>query len=239
MLLPVVGVMVGFLNVMAGGGSALSMPLLIALGLEPATANGTNRVAILVQNVSAIHAFRQRGFFDPRASVGLAACTVPGAVAGAWLAVEIDPMVFRRLLAAVLVVAIVLMIRPPTRPHTVRRAHPMLGHLGAVGVGFYGGFMQAGVGFLLMPLLERLMAFELVRVNMHKVFIVACFTVPALAVFVAEQHVWWIGGAALALGNAVGGRLGALVTVEGGDRVVRGVFVAVAVMLAIRLIVAA
>ncbi len=111
-------------------------------------------------------------------------------------------------------------------------------NIAAVGVGFWGGFMQAGVGFLLMPLLERLMAFDLVRVNMHKVFIVGCFTIPALAVFVTEGHVWWLGGAALAVGNAVGARLGARVTVEGGERVVRWVFVAAALVLAVRMAIA-
>jgi len=234
LLLPCVGVVVGFMNVMAGGGSALSMPLLILLGLEPATANGTNRIAILVQNGAAVQSFRRRGFFDPSRSLGLALCTLPGAILGAMAAVAVDPLLFRRLLAGVLVVAVVMIARPPDRSNP-SRPHPLLAHLAAVGVGFWGGFMQAGVGFLLMPLLERLMAFDLVRVNMHKVFIVGCFTIPALAVFIAEGHVWWMGGAALAIGNAAGARLGAKVTIEGGERVVRWVFVAAALVLAVRM----
>ncbi len=234
LLLPCVGVVVGFMNVMAGGGSALSMPILILLGLEPATANGTNRIAILVQNGAAVQSFRRRGFFDPRRSLGLALCTLPGAILGAMAAVAVDPVLFRRLLAGVLVVAVVMIARPPDRSASVR-PRPVLAHLAALAVGFWGGFMQAGVGFLLMPLLERLMAFDLVRVNMHKVFIVGCFTIPALAVFIAEGHVWWLGGAALAVGNAVGARLGARVTIEGGERVVRWVFVAAALVLAVRM----
>jgi len=237
LLLPLVGVVVGFMNVMAGGGSALSMPILIVLGLEPATANGTNRVAILVQNGAAVQSFRLRGYFEPRRSLGLALCTLPGAIIGAMAAVVVDPVLFRRLLAAVLVMAVVMMARPPNRS-AQSRTRPVLAHIAAVGVGFWGGFMQAGVGFLLMPLLERLMAFDLVRVNMHKVFIVGCFTIPALAVFVAEGHVWWLGGAALAVGNAVGARLGARLTVEGGERVIRWVFVAAALVLAVRMAIA-
>jgi len=234
LLLPCVGVVVGFMNVMAGGGSALSMPILIVLGLEPATANGTNRIAILVQNGAAVQSFRRRGFFDPRRSLGLAMCTLPGAILGAMAAVAVDPVLFRRLLSGVLVVAVVMIARPPDRSASAR-PHPVLAHLSAVVVGFWGGFMQAGVGFLLMPLLERLMAFDLVRVNMHKVFIVGCFTVPALAVFIAEGHVWWLGGAALAIGNAIGARLGTKVTIEGGERVVRWVFIAAALVLAVRM----
>ena len=238
LLLPCVGIVVGFMNVMAGGGSALSMPVLIVLGLEPATANGTNRIAILVQNGAAVQSFRRRGFFDPRRSVGLAAATLPGAVLGAMAAVAIDPIIFRRLLAAVLVVVVLMMARRSDTSDPDRRPHPVLAHLAAVGVGFWGGFMQAGVGFLLMPLLERLMAFDLVRVNMHKVFIVGCFTIPALLVFIIQGRVWWLGGAALAVGNAVGARLGAKVTVEGGERVVRLMFVLTALVLAVRMAVA-
>jgi uncharacterized membrane protein YfcA len=238
LVLPCVGVVVGFMNVMAGGGSALSMPVLIMLGMEPATANGTNRIAILVQNGTAVTSFRRRGYFDPRRSLGLALCTLPGAILGALVAVSIDPVLFRRLLAAVLVLAVVMMIRPSRKSDRERRPRTVLAHVAAVGVGFWGGFMQAGVGFLLMPLLERLMAFDLIRVNMHKVFIVGCFTLPALVVFVVRGHVWWTAGAALAVGNAVGARLGATATVKGGERVVRWVFVIAALALAVRMAVA-
>jgi uncharacterized membrane protein YfcA len=57
----VIGFLAGIINVMAGGGSLLTMPLLIFLGLDTAVANGTNRVAILFQNASAIHGFRSKG----------------------------------------------------------------------------------------------------------------------------------------------------------------------------------
>jgi uncharacterized membrane protein YfcA len=90
-LLAVTGVAVGFLNVMAGGGSLISMPILIFLGLEPAMANGTNRVAILIQNMTAVPSFRSHGYSEMRRSLGLALCTVPGAVAGAFAAGGLRP----------------------------------------------------------------------------------------------------------------------------------------------------
>lgn len=233
-LLAGAGIGVGFLNVMAGGGSALSMPLLILLGLDPATANGTNRVAILIQNISAVDSFRRRGFFDPRQSLSLGLCTLPGAVAGAILAVQIDPLLFRRILAVVLVAAMILIIRPP-RKKVGDRPRPVWAHLAAVGIGAYGGFIQAGVGFLLMPMLVGLMALDLVRVNMHKVFIVGCFTVPSLLVFAISGNVWWLGGLALSVGNAAGARLGTRLTVDGGERAVRWVFVLAASLMAVKL----
>ena len=63
----------GFLNVMAGGGSLLTMPLMIFMGMSPAMANGTNRVALVAQNVTAIGEFKRRGFSDFRLSLTLAA----------------------------------------------------------------------------------------------------------------------------------------------------------------------
>ena len=93
-LLAVTGVAVGFLNVTAGGGSLISMPILIFLGLEPAMANGTNRVAILIQNITAVSSFRSHGYSEMQRSLGLALCTVPGAIAGAFAACVIIVALF-------------------------------------------------------------------------------------------------------------------------------------------------
>jgi uncharacterized membrane protein YfcA len=147
-LLAVAGVAVGFLNVMAGGGSLISLPILIFLGLEPAVANGTNRVAILVQNITAVSSFRSRGYSEMRRSLGLALCTVPGAIAGAFAAVVVDPVVFKRILGVVLVAAVILILRksPSSAGENRGISRPILAHFAMVGVGFWGGFLQAGVG---------------------------------------------------------------------------------------------
>lgn len=237
-LLAVTGVAVGFLNVMAGGGSLISMPILIFLGLEPAMANGTNRVAILIQNVTAVSSFRSHGYSEMGRSLGLALCTVPGAVAGAFAAVVIDPVLFKRILGAVLVGAVILILRKrSTSEHSKGdTSHPVLAHLAMVGVGFWGGFLQAGVGFLIMPVLYQLLRLDLVRVNMHKVFIVGIYTVPALAVFALQGKVWWLGGFALAVGNAVGAWIATRVTMTHGEGAVRVVFVAAVIAMGFKLV---
>ena len=71
-----------------------------------------------------------------------------------------------------------------------------------VGVGFYGGFLQVGVGFLLMASMRRLLKLDLVRVNMHKVFIVLIYTLPALLIFMYNRNVDWVYGLNLAAGGA-------------------------------------
>ena len=238
-LLALTGIAVGFLNVMAGGGSLISMPLLIFLGLDPAMANGTNRVAILVQNITAVSSFRSHGHSDLRFSLGLALCTVPGAIVGAWAAVAIDPVLFKRILGGVLVAAVVLILRGPTRKpgsDADARGRPVLARIAMVGVGLYGGFMQAGVGFLIMPVLYQLLRLDLVRVNMHKVFIIGGYTLPALLVFAFQGKVWWFGGLSLAVGNAAGAWIATRVTVHHGDRAVKIVFTLAVVAMGLKLI---
>jgi uncharacterized membrane protein YfcA len=236
-LLAVTGIVVGFMNVMAGGGSLISMPLLILLGLEPATANGTNRVAILIQNITAVSSFRSQGYSQFRRSFGLAMCTVPGAAAGALAAIVIDPVLFKRALGAVLIAAVFFILRQGNASWEISGGgeRPILAHLAMVGVGFWGGFFQAGVGFLIMPTLYQLLRLDLVRVNMHKVFIVGIYTMPALLIFALEGKVWWLGGVSLAVGNAFGAWLATRVTITYGERVIRIVFVGAVIAMALKL----
>jgi uncharacterized membrane protein YfcA len=237
-LLAVAGIAVGFLNVMAGGGSLISLPILIFLGLEPAVANGTNRVAILVQNITAVSSFRSQGYSEIRRSLGLALCTVPGAIAGATAAVVVDPLLFKRILGLVLVAAVILILRksPSVAGADGGASRPILAHLSMVGVGFWGGFLQAGVGFLIMPVLYQLLRLDLIRVNMHKVFIVGIYTIPALLVFALQAKVWWLGGLALSVGNATGAWLATRVTITHGERAIRVVFVVAVIAMGVKLI---
>jgi uncharacterized protein len=227
----------GFLNVMAGGGSLLTLPLLIFLGLPVAVANGTNRVAILVQNAAAVAAFHRQGQRGPREGLGWALATVPGAVAGAWLAVRVDEQLFRVLLAAVLVLGVVGLLAPAGRARAIpagpwRRAAAMAAF---VGIGFYGGFVQAGVGFLLMLVLHQVLGLDLVRTNVHKVGIVLVFSLPALVVFVASGAVAWVAALVLSAGNALGAVVATRVAVRGGERPVRVVVGLALLLMAARL----
>jgi uncharacterized membrane protein YfcA len=227
-LLTAVGVIAGFLNVMAGGGSLLTVPVMVFMGLPGPVANGTNRIAILAQNLSAITAFRRRGLADLRLSLSLSACAIPGAVAGALVGVRLEGVWFNRVLALVMITVMLVMHfggqrNPAPAEHQPDRRQLWRGHLLMIAVGFWGGFIQIGVGFLIMPVLNRVMGFDLVRTNMHKVAIVAAYTVAALLVFASQVQVLWVVGAALALGNAIGGYLGAHFSVSRGEGLIRSV----------------
>lgn len=240
-LLVAVGVIGGFLNVVAGGGSLLTVPVMVFLGLPGPVANGTNRIGILAQNITSVVTFARSGFRDFKLSLSLSACAIPGAVAGALLGVHLEGVWFNRALALIMIGVMVVMQfdrgavdrARDYQPTSRQRLH---GHLLMVGVGFWGGFIQLGVGFIIMPVLNRVMGLDLVRTNMHKVFIVAVYTVVALTIFASQIQLLWFVGIILAVGNSIGGYLGAHFSINKGERMIRMVLNLVLIVFVIKLL---
>ncbi|MEL7485830.1 MAG: sulfite exporter TauE/SafE family protein [Pseudomonadota bacterium] len=230
----------GWINVLAGGGSLLSVPLMLFIGLPGPVANGTNRIAIIAQNASAVTGFFQKGFADFRLSASLAAAASVGAFFGAQVGVRLDGEWFNRVLAAIMIVVALIMFagdNPSKEPSkTGEPKNIALGHALMVGAGFWGGFIQIAVGFLLMPILYRVMGLDLVRVNMHKVFIALIFNLVALAVFAASVDIAWKAGIALAIGNGLGGFLGARSTIAKGAPLIKKVLLAVIAAMIVKLL---
>jgi uncharacterized membrane protein YfcA len=240
-LLIAVGIVSGFLNTVAGGGSLLTVPVMVFMGISGPVANGTNRIAILAQSVAAIWTFARRGFSELRLSLSLAACSIPGAVIGALIGVRLEGVWFNRALALVMVAVMLLMhfdrgAAKQAADHAPTRRQLLWGHLLMLGVGFWGGFIQVGVGFIVMPVLNRVMGLDLVRTNMHKVFIIGAYTIAALLIFASQIELLWIIGIALAIGHAIGGYLGAHFSIRGGERLIRRVLNLVLVIFVIKLL---
>ncbi len=219
-LLLVTGVATGFLNVMAGGGSMLSVPMMIFLGVPGTVANATNRIAILPQNISAVIAFYRKGFSNFRLSLSLAACTIPGTIIGANLASKIPNDQFNTLLAIIMLIVLGVMSLPQSKTietnESPSKQRMIAGHLLMSLIGFWGGFIHIGVGFLLMPALNRVMQLDLITTNSHKVFIVLCYTAVALIVFSNQLELVWKYGIALAIGTTIGGWLAANFQIKQG-----------------------
>jgi hypothetical protein len=231
-LLGLVGCIAGFLNVMAGGGSLLAMPMMLFMGLPGATANGTNRLAILLQNLSGAASFYRQGIHRIRESLLLASFAVPGSILGAMLGARFSGIWFKRFLAIVMVTMLVLMFLKKKK-HAAKR-HPdhsphegtgskrrYLGLFLLLLAGFYGGIIQAGVGFVMILILNRVMGYDLVTTNAHKVIIIAAYTVPAMIIFGLEGEIRWLPAAVLAVGNGIGAWFGAAFAVQRGERLVR------------------
>jgi len=233
-----VGLIAGFINVNAGGGSSLTLPTLIFLGLDSALANGTNRIALLIQNIFAVQSFKKEDYHQFRLSFKLALFTLPGAIAGAILAVNINDLLFKKILAVVMIGIVISMIFHKKRSGNENNDKGIItwiGYLSMFGIGFYGGFLQVGVGFLLMASLNYLMKFDLIVTNMHKVFIILIYTVPALIIFVVTNNVNWLFGITLGLGNAVGGWWGVKLSVKKGERFIRLVLIIAILIMAVKM----
>ena len=230
------GVVAGVINVMAGGGSSITLPLLILLGLDAGVANGTNRVAILVQNISAVLTFSHEKKTRLRASLALALWTIPGAITGALIATRINDQVFEKILATLLILIVVSMLFPKKRNQAdqdVRQSYWMGPSL--LAIGFYGGFIQVGVGFLLMAVFVHLMKLDLLTTTVHKITIVLIYMIPTLILYAFMGKVDWGLGLVLATGNAIGAYIAAKMAIQRGEKVIKVVMMIAVVIMALRI----
>ncbi|MGB6363558.1 MAG: sulfite exporter TauE/SafE family protein [Thermoanaerobaculia bacterium] len=240
-LLFAAGAVAGVINVVAGGGSFLTLPLLMFMGLPAGVANGTNRVGILVQNVGAVWSFERHGVLDWSSLLWAALPASLGAGVGVWVALVISDQSFKRVLALLMVTLALWTLWAPSgagsgeRTAAARRGKRSLLVAGAFFlVGVYGGFVQAGVGFLILAA-TTVAGLDLVRGNAVKVLTVLCFTVLALTLFAVNGRVDWLMGGTLAAGTLLGGLVGAKLTILKGHRWVRGVVTVTVVLFALKL----
>jgi len=223
LLLVFIGIFAGWINVMAGGGSLLTIPAMLFMDIPAPIANGTNRIAILAQNIVAVYAFFRNGFHDFKLSLSLSLAASLGALGGAWIGVFLQGVWFNRMLAIVMIGVIIIMATEKkgastaSKESTLSQNRLIAGHILMLFAGFWGGMIQVGVGFILMPILHKVLGFDLVRVNMYKVTIILSFTIVSLAVFASQLELMWWAGLGLALGNSIGGWYGAHSTIHKGE----------------------
>ncbi len=238
-LIFLVGLIAGFINVNAGGGSTLTLPSLIFIGLDGALANGTNRVGILIQNIVALIKLKKENYSQARLSLKLALFTLPGVIVGAILAVNISNETFKTILGIVLIGVVVSMLLPRKQinyNNSAEKKIPPTVYLALFGIGFYGGFVQAGVGFLLIATLYYLMHFNLIYVNMHKMFIITIYTIPALIIFIYSGNVNWIYGLTLAAGNSIGGWWGVKLAIKKGEKFIKIILIVAILIMSLKLL---
>jgi hypothetical protein len=240
LLLYAVGIVAGVLNVMAGGGSAITLPMLIFLGLDSPLANGTNRLAVFIQCLATIISFKGEKYSDFRTSIRLAACALPGAIMGAVVAVKMDSLVFQKVLGIFILVMVATVLFPKSAKNEKRIGETSGGWLiypVMLVIGFIGGLHQVGIGFFMIAALSHLMNMDLVRINMHKAAVFFIYTIPAMVVFAMTGNIDWTLGFVLAAGNATGGWWAAKISVRRGEKVIRVVLVIAMVIMAIKLLI--
>ncbi len=234
--LAMVGVAAGFVNTLAGGGSLLTLPVLMLAGLPPQVANASNRVAVFLQGVAGTSAFDREGRLDRPASVAIAGPTLLGALGGASTAAYLPNDILKPvLLTAMISIAVLLMVRPqilaPSPDGTPRSLREVPGSIPVlIAIGFYGGFAQAGVGIFLLATFGGLLRYDLVRANALKLLVTTAFTGLALLVFVGAGQVEWVPGLALAAGMVLGARLAVRFAIATGHETLRRFVLVVAIV---------
>jgi uncharacterized membrane protein YfcA len=238
LLLFAVGTVAGTINILAGGGSFLTLPVLIFFGLPPVIANATNRVGVLLQNVGGLWGFHRHGVLDWRSVAWAAGPATLGSVLGAWAALRVGDQTFQSILAFLMIAVTLWSLWNPLKGRAGVCGRPPRVGLLAAGfflVGIYGGFVQAGVGFLILAA-TTLAGLDLVRGNAVKVLSVFVFTTMSLAIFAWQGKVDWTLGMALGLGNMVGGFVGVRLAVLKGHEWLRRVVTACIVVFALKLL---
>jgi len=232
-----VGLVSGVLNVVAGGGSFLTLPALIFFGLPAAEANGTNRVGVFAQNLTGVWGFHRSRAMSWRWGLAVSVPALVGSALGAWWALQMSDLGFRRLLSVAMLGMTLWTLRrapAPADEAAVRSAW----HPGTVVafflIGVYGGLIQAGVGFAVLAATTAA-GMNLVQGNAVKLLTVLLLTALSLAIFASGGVVQWAFGLALGAGNVVGALIGVRLAVTQGHQWIQRVVTVSVVVLAVLL----
>jgi uncharacterized protein len=226
------GVFVGFINTLAGGGTAISIAVLMMLGLPANVANGTNRIAVIFQNITSVQAFNHKKLLPWRKATLLALPTIIGSVIGAWIAVDIDEAFFRKAMAVIMLIMLFFVIVKPSvwlkeRKDLTEKPVSVPEIFIFFLIGIYGGFIQIGVGYYLLAAIVLGSGFDLVKANAIKVWIVLLYTIAALMVFIFNKQVHWQFGLIHAIGNIIGAWIASRLAIKRGVEFVRWVIIVV------------
>ena len=230
----------GFINMFAGGGSMLVVPFLIFLGLPAPVANATNRVAILLQNIVSTATFRQKKILNLKTDYRLLIPTTLGSIAGALTAVDVQAAILQKIIAGLLVVMFFMVLLNPnvwikSNADKAKSRHPWLRFVIFFAIGFYGGFIQIGVGFFMLAGLVLGCGYDLLKANALKILLILFYTLLALGIFIWHDLVDWRTGLILACGNMAGAWIGTRLSVKWGAIYIRYILLTALIVVALKL----
>ncbi|MDP8268625.1 MAG: sulfite exporter TauE/SafE family protein [Candidatus Tenebribacter davisii] len=227
-----IGIIAGFINTLAGGGSALVLPILIVAGIPSPIANATNRVAILLQNITGSYRFHKHNVLEVRSIVHITIAAIIGAVAGSIFAVNITSAYYDKILAVVFIIILILMLKPHKKKSALTSTLPKwLEFIIFIIIGFYGGLVQVGIGFIFLATLNLIEEFDLIKANAIKVFIIMSYTFFTVIIFALSGKIIWKYGLVLASGNVIGAFIGVKAAITGGEKFVK-IILTIAIIIA-------
>ena len=237
------GVLVGFINLVSAGGSLITLPTLIFLGLPPTIANGTNRIGILIQNFLGMYQFYKKGLINWKLNFILAIPAVIGSIIGAQYAIELSDDAFNNVLAIVMIVLLILIFLKPQQYIKIEKSSWLVKNkmiilsIVFIFIGFYGGFIQAGVGFLIIIFLT-LLDKEMLLVEMHsvKTVVVTIYLLISTFVFIYNGQINWSYALVLSIGSGIGGWIGGRFAVNVSEKFLQAVLAVIVIVLTLYLI---
>ena len=236
-VLIVAGLLVGFINTLAGGGSIISLSILMFLGLPANVANGTNRIAIFIQNIAAVGSFKQQKVLDYKKGFWLAIPAAIGSLIGAWIAVDLNEEVIEKAIAVVMLIMMFVILYKPQRWLVGKRElqdkkvsvwQMILFFV----IGIYGGFLHMGVGYALLAGIVLGAGYDLVKANAIKVLIILIWTPVTLLIFIFNDQVNFAYGLILSVGNFLGALIASRMAVKKGASFVRWVIIIIILLTA-------
>ena len=237
-----IGLFAGIVNTLAGGGSLVTLPVLILfLGLDEATANGTNRLMVIVAAIVASYGYKSKGISTHPYGLYFGIAATFGAIIGAKIAIDIDGDTFKRFLAIIMItVGLIIVFRSKSiaslnLPERLSGKYLVAALIGFFFIGIYGGFLQAGVGIIIMLLLTQVSRLSLVRTNSVKAFSVFFYSIAAVLIFALDGKIIWMVGLWMVLGSIVGAWLSSRWSVDKGDKVIRITLLIMVTYMAIKL----
>ncbi|MFP4546751.1 MAG: sulfite exporter TauE/SafE family protein [Bacteroidota bacterium] len=221
-ILIITGILAGIINTLAGGGSSLTLPILILCGLPSPVANATNRVGIFFHNITATAKFKKHGQLHVKSILHIALAAVAGAIIGSFFAINLSSEAFDIILGFLLLFVLIMILKPKKKKDKVDKEIPkFLEVLIFFGIGLYGGFIQAGVGFLFLGALNILSHKDLIKSNAIKVFIIGLYTFFTLVIFAIADKIIWRYGIILAVGSSIGAFIGVNLAIKKGEVIVK------------------
>ena len=238
-LITAVGFLAAFMNTVGGGGSLFSVPILTFLGLPITMANATSRVAILFQNVFAVIGFNSKGIKLPWPySIYLGLSSLGGGVLGSLLASRVSDEVFSKIFVGVMFLSVFLILYNPMKSNGGEKLDTrsqIIGSILFLFLGVYGGFVQAGIGFMVIAVLTIVNRMNLVTSNYVKVFAAIVYTGVSVLVFAIEGKIEWATGLVLAVGHALGGWYASRWSVAAGEVWIKRVMIVSILAMAVKL----
>lgn len=229
------GIAAGFVNTIAGGGSIFTLPALILLGMPADVANGTNRVGVLMQSLAAVRGFDRHNKLDHGAILPIVLPTIIGALIGSLVASEIPADVLKPvLLGTMMAMTLLIVLKPGTIPVQEETVMTLQQRPSAIAwlflAGLYGGFVQAGVGFILLTALAGVLRYDLLRANALKMMCTLVFSVVALTIFILQDQVLWIPGLIVGVGSIIGVQLSVRFAISAQQKTLKWILLGMAML---------